>query len=130
MQPLFDHNLRRVDIQNTDLGRQDQHVVARDHITGRTQAVSVKHRPHNIPIREENGCRAVPRFHHRRIILVKILFLLRHGLIVLPRFRNRDHHRQRQRHSAHHKEFQRIVKHRRIGTGSADCRQNLMQMPR
>ena len=41
-----------------------------------------------ICIGEKNGCRSVPRLHHRCVILVKIFFLLGHEAVVRPRLRN------------------------------------------
>ena len=41
-------------------------------------------------------------------------------MVVVPRFGDRDHHRQRQRHSAHHKKFQRIVKARGVASFRID----------
>ena len=60
--------------------------------------------------------------------MVEILFLLGHGLVVCPRLRDRDHHGQRQRHTAHHQKFQCIVEHRRVGTLCGDNRHNLGQI--
>ena len=122
MQPLLHHDPGRVDIQHSHLGRKDQLVVGSHIISGRTQTVAVQYGAHHIAVGKQNRSGTVPGFHHGRIILIKIFLFLGHGPVVQPRLRNQDHDCQRQIHTAHHKEFQRIVQHGRIGTGSADRR--------
>ena len=128
MKSLFFHNLRRINVQYANLRRKDQRVIFGDQIPGRTQTIPVKHSSHDISIGKQDRCRTVPRLHHRRIILVEILFLLGHGLVVFPGFRDCDHDCQRKRHAAHHQELQRIVKHCRVRPGSVDRRKNLVHL--
>ena len=65
---------------------------------------------------------------HGGIILVEILLGLGHGLIVRPRFRNCNHHCQRQIHSAHHQKLQRVVQHRGVGTRLVDGGKHLVKL--
>ena len=60
--------------------------------------------------------------------MVEILHLLGHGLIVLPRCGNQNHHCQRQIHAAHHHKFQGIVHHSRVGPLLIDDGQNLVHL--
>ena len=114
MQSLLLYDVCHINIHHTDFGRKDQLVIVRDIISGRTQTVSVQHRPHDISVGEQDGCRAIPWLHHGRIVLIEISLLPAHALVILPWLRNQDHHRQRQRHPAHHKKFQRVVQPRGI----------------
>ena len=129
MQTLLDDDSGRLDIQHSHLGREDQLAVGGHIVSGRTKAVAVQNGSHHVSVREEDRRRAVPRLHHRRVILVEIFLLLGHGTVVDPRLRNQNHHRQRQIHAAHDQKFQRIVQHRGIGAGSADDRKDFMKFP-
>ena len=128
MQSFFEHDPGRIDIQHTDLRREDQITVIGDIVSGRTQTVTVKHGSYHISVAEQDRCRSVPRLHHRCMILIKIFFALAHGLVVCPWFRDRDHHGQRQIHTTHHHKFQCVVEHCRVRTGSIDNRQNFVQL--
>ncbi len=128
METLFFHNFRRVDLQHSHFGGQDQLIIVCNIIPGGTQAIPIQHRPHHIAVGKDNRGRPVPWLHHGCIILVKIFFLLTHGAVIRPGLRNGDHHRQRQIHTAHHKKFQRIVQHGRIRSGSVDGRKHLVEL--
>ena len=128
MQPFFYQNLRRLYIHYSYFRCKDQRIILCNQIPGRTKAVSIQHRPHHIPVGKHNGSRTVPGLHHGRIVLVKVPLFPAHGSVVRPGLGNRDHHRQRQIHPAHHQKFQRIVQHRGIRTGSIDDRQHLPEL--
>ena len=128
MQALFHENLRGIDIQHAHLRGQDQGIVCGDVITGRPKTVAVQNGSHHISVAEQNGGRAVPGLHHGGVILVEIPFLLRHGSVIVPGLRNRNHHGQRQVHAAHHQEFQCVVQHGRVGTGGVHHRKHLVQV--
>ena len=98
-----------VDIDCANLGSQDYLIIIGDVVTGRTQAVAVENRAHHIAIAEYNGCRAIPRLHHGCVVAVKILDLLRHEPVMLPRSRDQDHHGHRKLHAAHDHKLQRVV---------------------
>ena len=117
---FFYFDLRGINGKHTYLRGQDQRIVIRDHVTGRTQTVSVQHSSHDISVGEQDGCGTVPRLHHGSVILIEISLGLRHCLIVRPGLGDSDHDCQRQLHTAHYQKLQCIVQHRRIGTGLAD----------
>ena len=125
---FFYFDLRRINGKDTYLGGQDQGIIIRDQITGRTQTVSVQHGSHDISVGEEDGCGAIPWLHHGSVILVEISLSLGHCLVVRPGFGDSDHHCQRQLHAAHYQEFQGIIQHSGVGTGLADCGQYLVQL--
>ena len=116
----FDQFVRNV--ENANFGRQNQASVFCHIITGRSQPVSIQGCTKQFSIREQDCCRSVPRFHHCRIIMIKIFSFLRHEIVVCPRLRNRQHHCQRKRHAVHIQKFQCVIKHRRIRSGRSDDR--------
>ena len=124
---LFDDMLR-IDIENADLRGEDQLPVVRHIVSGRSQAVPVQRRTDDISVCENDRCRTVPRLHHRRVIVVEVLLLLRHETVVLPRLRNRHHHGERKVHTVHVHEFQRVVEHRRIRPRRRDDRVDLINV--
>ena len=128
MQALFYDDLARVNIKHTHLGRQDQCVIIRDIISGRTKAIPVKDGSHAVPVAEKNRRGPVPRLHHGGVVLIEILLLLGHILRIGPRFRNRDHDGKRQVHPAHHHEFNGIIQHGRVRSCDIDGRQHLVKL--
>jgi len=54
MKTFLRHNLRRINIQYTNLGRQDQIIILRNIISGRAKTISVKHSTHIIPVSKED----------------------------------------------------------------------------
>ena len=128
VQTFLQYDMLFIDRQYTDFRCQHQRIIIGNIVTGRTQSVAVQDRTHDIAIRKYDGCRTVPRLHHRCIVLVKITDLLGDGIIVCPRLRNADHGSQRQFHATHYKEFQSIIQHGRIGSVTVYDRQYLMQV--
>ena len=106
---FFYFDLRGINGKHTYLRGQDQGIVVSDHVTGRTQSVSVQHGSHDISVGEQNGCRTVPGFHHGSVILVEISLGLGHGLVIRPGLGDGDHDCQRQLHAAHYQKLQCIV---------------------
>ena len=117
---FFYFDLRGINGKHTYLRGQDQRIVIRDHVTGRTQTVSVQHGPHDISVGEQDGCGTVPGLHHGSVILIEISLGLGHCFVVRPGLGDSDHDCQRQLHATHYQELQCVVQHRRIGTGLAD----------
>ena len=128
METFLDHDLFRRNRQHADLRGENQGIVIRDQIAGRTQAVPVEYSAHHIAICKYNGGRAIPRLHHRCVVLIKVLPPLAHRAVVVPGLRDRDHDSQRKRHSAHDQEFQRVVQHCGVRTALLDHRQDLRHL--
>ncbi len=59
--------------------------------------------------------------------MVEILLGLAHSLVIGPGLRDGDHHRQRQIHAGHDKEFQRIVQLGGIRAGGLNAGQHLIE---
>ena len=106
---FFYFDLRGINGKDAYLGGQDQGIIIRDHVTGRTQTVSVQHGSHDISVGEQDRCGTVPRLHHGSVILVEISLGLGHCFVVRPGLRDGDHDCQRQLHAAHYQEFQCVV---------------------
>ena len=87
--PLGDH-LRRVDVDDADLGRHHDDVVVGDPVAARPQPVAVEHGADDGAVRERDAGRAVPRFHQRGVEAVERPLVGVHLVVVLPR--RRDHH--------------------------------------
>ena len=128
MESLLSKDMCLIQLQNSNLGSQNQSSVIHQNISGGTQSVAVQNRPHHISVREHNGCRTIPRLHHGSIILVEISLFLRDGIVVLPGLRNQNHGCKCRIHSSHDQKFQCIIQHCRIRTGKRDDRKNLRQI--
>ena len=110
-QTVLLHDMGLVQIQHAHFGSQDQPVVVHEIVPGGPQTVAVQHRPHLLPVGEEDSRRAVPGFHHGGIVPVEIPLLHAEGLIVLPGLRDADHHGQRKIHAVHHQKLDGVVQH-------------------
>ena len=119
-------NVRRVNIQHPDLGGQNQTMIIGNVISGGTQAVAIQGGAGNFAVSKQNGCRTVPGLHHGCIVMIKVLLLLFHVGIILPGLGNHHHNCQRKRHAVHHKEFEGVIQHGGIRTGSMDYRESLV----
>ena len=128
LQPRLLHDVLRRDVEDAHLRGEDQPVVIRDVVSGRAQSVAVERRTDDITVGEKNRRRTVPGLHHRRVIVIEILFLLVHEAVVLPGLRNDHHHREGQVHAVHVEEFQSVVELRGIGARGADYGQHLVRV--
>ena len=128
MQPLFQQDVLLGDVQHADFGRHHDEVVFRHVVARRAQAVAVEHRADHLAVGERDRRRAVPRLHHRRVILVERLALGGHGFVPGPRLGNHHEHRVRQRAAGHHEELEHVVEGRRVAAAFADDRQDLRQI--
>ena len=89
-------------------------VVVRDDVTGRAQAIPVQRRADLTAIGEGNSGRTVPRLHQGRVVFVKGAAVVIHQRIAGPGFRDQHHRGMRQRITAHHQEFERVVETGRV----------------
>ena len=122
------HDVLRVDVEDADLGGQDQSVVVGDVVSGRTEAVTIEGRADHITIREEDRRRTIPRLHHGCVIMIEILLVLVHEAVVLPWLRDGHHHRERQVDAVHVEELEGIVKHRGIRSAALHDREDLLHV--
>ena len=127
-QAVLDEDVLRVAFQHAHLRGKDHAAVLGDVVAAGAQTVAVQHSAHHVAVREQDGGGAVPGLQHGGVILVEIALFLADVLVVLPRFRDGDHHGQRQVHAVHHHEFQRIVQHGGVGAGGVDDGQNFVHV--
>ena len=111
LQAGFFYDMSRRNIQDPDLGGQDETIVIGDVIAGGAQTVPVQRRAQDLTVCKKDGRRPVPGLHHGRVIVVEVPFVLAHEGVVLPGLGDDDHHGQGQGHAIHIEEFQGIVQH-------------------
>ena len=128
LQTGFLYDMLRSQVQYTGFRRQDQTIIIGNIIPGRPQSITIQRRSDKVAIRKQNGRRPIPGFHHSCIVMIEIGFFLIHIRVVLPWFRNRHHHSQRQIHAIHIKELQCIVQHGRIRASVLYNRENLLNI--
>ena len=114
---LLLQSLRRINIQNAYFRRQDQLIIISDIVSGRTQTVSVQNRSHHITICETEWKPDRPRApswlrntDRNPFSSETCVRLFAHGSGIS------DHHCQRQIHTAHYQELQRIIQHGGVRT--------------
>ena len=114
-------DLGGVDVEHADLGAEDDEAVVGDPVAARAQAVAVEDRADLGAVGEGDARRAVPGFHHGRVVLVERPPGGVHGGVVLPRFRNHHQHAVRERAAAEVEEFEDLVEGGGVGgVGGAD----------
>ena len=128
VQPLLQQDVLLGNVEHADFGRHDDEVVLGHVVARRTQAVAIEHGADDLAVGERDRRRAVPRLHHRRVILVERLALGRHRLVPGPRLGNHHEHRVRQRAAGHDEELEHVVEGRRVAAAFADDRQDLLQI--
>ena len=129
LEPGLLHNLPGGHVQHPHLGGEDQAAVGCDIVPGGAQAVAIQHRPHHVPVGEQDGGRAVPGLHQGGVVVVEIPPGAGDGLVPPPGLRDAGHDRQGQIHAAHHEELQGVVQHGRVGAGLVHHRQHLVHIP-
>lgn len=101
----------RLDVVHPNLGRHDNDIVLGDVVAGRAQAVPsinqsqtigtrdlrlskspIEHCADVTAVGEREQSRSVPRFHGAAGPPIKVLLLLHHERVLLPRFRYHRHH--------------------------------------
>ena len=90
LQPALGDHLRRVDVDDADLGRHHDDVVVGDPVAAGPQPVAVEHGADDGAVGERDAGRAVPRLHQRGVEPVERPLVGVHLAVVLPR--RRDHH--------------------------------------
>ena len=116
LQAGFFYNTGCRNIQDADLGGQDEAVVIRDVIAGGPKSVPVQGRAQDFAVCKKDRGRSVPGLHHSGVIVIKIPLVLAHEGVVLPGLGDDDHHGQGQGHAVHVEEFQGIVQHGGVRT--------------
>ena len=105
---------RRVEVHYADFRRHDHGARLGDGVSGRAQAVAVKHTTGITAVGEQQGCRAVPRLHEDGVILVESLDVLGDGVLVVEALGHHYAEGLRQRHAVHDEELEHVVKACRV----------------
>ena len=111
-------------VQHANLRSHNHQVVPGNVVSGRSQAIAVKHRSHPDAIGEGDGGRPVPGLHERAVIFVECLLLRAHALVVRPGFGDHHHDGVGQRTTGQHQKLQVIVKHGRVASVRIDDRKD------
>ena len=92
LQPSFFLDVPRLEVDGACLAGHDHHVVPRYQVTGRAQAVAVEHASGIASVTEEQGGRAVPRFHQDGVVLIESLQVFADRVLVVEGFRHQHGH--------------------------------------
>ena len=93
----------------------DHEVIVGDDVARGPQAIPVECGADLAAIGERNRGWAVPRLHHRRVILVERAAARIHQRVPLPRLGDHHHDRVRDRVARHDQQFERVVERSRVG---------------
>ena len=116
------------DVEHADLRAHDHQIVLGADIAGRAQAIAVQGGADLAAIGKGHRRRSVPGFHHGGMKFVKSAALGIHQRIVVPGFRDHQHHGVGQGIAAGDEQFERVVKGRRIGDAVGDQRPQFFQI--
>ena len=128
LQTPFLDDLLFGEIQHAHFGRHQHDVVFGDQIARGTQTVTVQRRADHAAVGEGHGGGAVPRLHQRGMVFVERAALFVHQRIAGPGFGDQHHHRVRQRVSARHQQFQRVVETGGVGLAFDDQRPQFVEV--
>ena len=121
LQPALADDGGGVEVEDADLGGEDDEAVVGDPVARGAQAVAVEHGADLGAVGEDHAGGAVPRLHQRGVELVERAALGVHLGVVLPGLGDHHQHRVRQRAAAHVQQLEHLVEATRSRTRRA-CR--------
>ena len=110
---LRDH-LRRVDVDDPDLGCHHDDVVVGDPVAARPQAVAVEHGADHRAVGERHAGGTVPRLHHARVEAVEVPVGGVQLVVVLPRLGDHHQHGVVDRPASEVEQFEDLVEAGRV----------------
>ena len=119
---------RRVEVEHTGLGGQDDQAIIGDPVASRAQPVAVQDRTDLGAVGENDAGRPVPRLHQRGVELIKRTPLGVHVHVVLPGLGDHHHDRMRQRTTAQVKQLQNLVEGGRVAAFGLDDRIKALEL--
>ena len=128
LQPPFARDFFFRHRQHARFGGEDHQIVRGDDVARGPETVAVQRGADLPAVGEGNRSRTIPRFEQGGMIFVERLAARIHQRVAGPGFRNQHHHRMRQRITARHQKFERIVDTRRIGLAMRDQRPHLVEI--
>ena len=120
LQPPFLFDFRRCEGQCARLGRHHHHVVVRNQVAGRAQAVTVEHAAGVAAVGEQQGGRPVPGLHEDALVFVERFQAVGDGVFFAQAFRHQHGQRMRQGFSRHQQKFQHVVERRAVAHAGLD----------
>ena len=97
------------DRQHAGFRGHDHQAVVGDDVARRAEAVAVEGGADLPAVGEDHRRRAVPRLHHRRVVLVEGAPARVHRRVLLPCLGDHHHHRMGERVAAHRQQLERVV---------------------
>ena len=116
------------DRQHAALRAHDDEAVVGDEVARGPEAVAVERRADLAAVGEDHRRRAVPRLHHRRVVLVEGAPARVHLGVLLPRLGDHHHHRVGERVAAHRQQLERVVEGRGVALTLEGDRVELLQV--
>ena len=110
----------RLEADDTSLACHHHHVIFRNEVACRTQAVTVQHTSGIPSVAEKQGGRSVPRFHQDGMVFVECLQVFADRILVVERFGHQHRHGMRQAQARHHEKLQYIVQRGAIAHARLD----------
>ena len=108
--------------QDANFRAQHHQAIMGHRVARRPQAVAIERRSYQMPVEKSHRCRAVPRLHQARMVVIEGLHVRRDLDRAFPGFG--DHHEQRVLHGASgaREQLESIVKTRRVAAAGLDHR--------
>jgi hypothetical protein len=125
--PLLDDPVLR-NRQDAGLRRHDHEAIVGDDVARRAQAVAVERRADLPSVGKHHRRRAIPRLHHRCVVLVEGTPARVHRRVLLPGLGDHHHHRVGERVAAHRQQLERVVESRRVALPLEGDRVELLQV--
>ncbi len=128
LEPALADDAGGVEVEDSDLGGEDDEAVVGDPVAARAQAVAVEHGADLGAVGEHDARRPVPRLHQHGVELVERPPLRVHLLVVLPGLG--DHHQDRvgQGPAAHVEQLEDLVEARGVGGARRTDREEAVEV--
>ncbi len=114
--------------QHARLGRHNDQIVVGHDVTRRAQAVAIERGADLASIGKGDRGRAVPRLHHRGVVLVEGAAARVHERVLFPGLGDHHHHGVRQRVARHQQQLKAVVEAGGIALSGVDQRPELLQI--
>ena len=114
LQPSFLLDFRCLVGQHARLGGNHELPALSDEVAGGAQAVAVEHAAGIASVAEEQGGRAVPRFHKDRMVFVESFEVFANRIFIVKALRHEHRHGVGQAQPRHHEKLQGVVERSRV----------------
>ncbi len=128
LQTTLLNHLALIHLERAGFGSHDQGIVVEQTVTAGSQSVAVQGCTYQDAVGEADAGRAVPGFHQRLTVLVEGTFVIWHGLVVLPGFRDHHHQRLGDANAIHGQKLEHVIEIRAVGEHAAANRKDHIQL--